>query len=363
MTRRPACRFALAPPLEIMNAIHPDLRRWTIASFAALALMATCVVAAYADELYSLRQEWDHRVGAFELAECHGASFAPDQLRGKIWVAHFFYPGCQGPCTKTVPTMTKLHDTLAGKTDYALVSIALNGDSPELLQRFAEDHGADPARWLFLTGTIDEVHAIVQRIFYQTAQRNLDGKTGNEIDHTANLVIVDRDGWIRGYVDGQDAAVVPQVVRRLRELAAPRYLQPACNAALNALCAALLLVGWIAIKRRRETLHKICMLSALAVSIAFLASYLWYHFAVLGGQPTRFRGEGWVRPVYFAILLTHTVLAALVAPLAVYVAWQGLRDRRPRHVRVARWTLPIWLYVSITGVVVYVMLYQVYPPY
>ena len=78
---------------------------------------------------------------------------------------------------------------------------------------------------------------------------------------------------------------------------------------------------------------------------------------------TRFRGPDEVRPAYLAILLSHTALAIVVAPLALYVAWQGWRDRRPRHVKVARWTLPLWLYVSITGVVVYWMLYQLYPPY
>lgn len=352
---------ALPLPLELMYSLQ-QYRRFLSAVAAAMTL-GGCVVSVRADDPVSLRQDWDHRIGAFELTERNGSTFAPEQLRGKVWVAHFFYPGCQGPCTKTVPTMKQLHDALASKSDYVLVSIALNGDSPELLQRFAQDHGADPARWLFLTGSIEDVHSIVQRVFYQTAQRNPDGKPGNEIDHTTNLIFVDRDGWVRGYIDGQDPAVVPLVVRRLRELAAPRYAQPAVNAALNALCAALLLVGWAAIKRRRETLHKVCMLCALVVSIAFLASYLWYHFAVLGGQPTRFPGEGWVRPLYFAILLSHTALAAVVAPLAIYVAYQGLRDQRPRHVRVARWTLPIWLYVSITGVVVYVMLYQVYPPY
>jgi len=106
-----------------------------------------------------------------------------------------------------------------------------------------------------------------------------------------------------------------------------------------------------------------CPASALAASATFLAGYLYFHFAVLDGRPTRFAGEGWVRPMYFAILVSHTVLAVVVAPLALYVTWQGLRDQRPRHVRVARWTLPLWLYVSITGVVVYALLYQVYPPY
>jgi uncharacterized membrane protein YozB (DUF420 family) len=84
---------------------------------------------------------------------------------------------------------------------------------------------------------------------------------------------------------------------------------------------------------------------------------------VLGGRPTAFQGEGWIRLVYLTILGSHTVLATVVAPLALFTAYQGLRDRRPRHVRIARWTLPLWLYVSITGVVVYWMLYHLYSPY
>ncbi len=105
------------------------------------------------------------------------------------------------------------------------------------------------------------------------------------------------------------------------------------------------------------------MLAALACSAVFLGCYLYYHFAVLKGESLRMAGEGAVRTVYLTILLTHTILAAIVPFLAIYVAYQGLRDNRPRHRSVARWTLPIWLYVSVTGVVVYVMLYHLYPPY
>ena len=141
-----------------------------------------------------------------------------------------------------------------------------------------------------------------------------------------------------------------------------RSFLPGFNASLNGTCAILLVLGFFAIRRRWEKAHKVCMLSALAVSILFLSSYLFYH-GILGGRPTSFQGEGWVQPVYFTILITHTILAAVVAPLALFTAYQGLRDRRPRHVRIARWTLPLWLYVSITGVVVYWMLYHLYPPY
>jgi uncharacterized membrane protein YozB (DUF420 family) len=141
---------------------------------------------------------------------------------------------------------------------------------------------------------------------------------------------------------------------------------PSVNAALNATSAVLLAVGYLAIRSRRVVLHKACMLSALGVSAVFLASYLYYHLAVKSGVVTRFADRApdaavWVRWLYRLILLTHTVLAAVVAPLALFTAWQGLRGNFKRHVRVARWTWPIWLYVSVTGVVVYWMLYRLYP--
>jgi uncharacterized membrane protein YozB (DUF420 family) len=92
-----------------------------------------------------------------------------------------------------------------------------------------------------------------------------------------------------------------------------------------------------------------------------LACYLYYHIEVKGGQPTRFSGEGWVRALYFTILGTHTLLAAVITPLALYTAYLALGRRWTRHIRFARWTFPVWLYVSITGVVVYWMLYHLYP--
>jgi uncharacterized membrane protein YozB (DUF420 family) len=137
---------------------------------------------------------------------------------------------------------------------------------------------------------------------------------------------------------------------------------PSVNATLNGVSAVLLVVGHSAIRRGRVLFHKRCMLTALAVSALFLMSYLYYHVVVRHGQPTRFTGEGGVRLLYFAILLSHTVLAVVTAPLAIFTAYLGLRDRIDKHRRIARWTYPIWLYVSVTGVIVYWMLYHLYPP-
>jgi uncharacterized membrane protein YozB (DUF420 family) len=130
---------------------------------------------------------------------------------------------------------------------------------------------------------------------------------------------------------------------------------PAVNASLNALSGVLLLCGYLLIRARRIALHRAFMIAAFATSSLFLICYLVYH-AQVGSVP--FPRQGFVRPLYFTILITHVVLAASVPPLAIVTITRGLRGRYPQHRRVARWTFPIWMYVSITGVLVYVLLYQ-----
>src|SRR5262245_40552425 len=131
---------------------------------------------------------------------------------------------------------------------------------------------------------------------------------------------------------------------------------PALNATLNATSAILLALGYYFIRRREIHKHRACMIAAFIVSTLFLVSYLTYHYQV---GSVRFPGTGWLRTVYLSILASHTVLAALVPPLAIVTLSRALRQRFDRHRRVARWTLPIWAYVSVTGVIVYVMLYQI----
>jgi len=132
---------------------------------------------------------------------------------------------------------------------------------------------------------------------------------------------------------------------------------PALNATLNGLSAVFIMTGYVLIKRGERELHKRCMLAALVTSSAFLVSYVIYH-ANTGSRP--FPGTGIVRGVYFAILITHVVLAATILPLALTTTARGLRAQYTRHVAIARWTFPVWLYVSVTGVVIYLMLYQMY---
>lgn len=133
---------------------------------------------------------------------------------------------------------------------------------------------------------------------------------------------------------------------------------PTVNAVLNGTSAVLLVVGFYFIRRRRITAHKICMLSAFVTSIVFLISYLTLRY--FAGF-TSFPGRGWIRPVYFTILVSHTVLAATIPPLALTVLYRAFREQFAKHRRLARVALPVWFYVSVTGVVVYLMLYQLYP--
>jgi uncharacterized membrane protein YozB (DUF420 family) len=129
---------------------------------------------------------------------------------------------------------------------------------------------------------------------------------------------------------------------------------PALNAVLNGTSALLLVAGYVCIRRRAIAAHRACMLAAVGTSVLFLASYLVYHAQV---GSVRFQGTGIVRSVYFAVLLSHTVLAAAIVPLVAITLNRALRGRFDRHAAIARRTLPIWIYVSITGVVIYLMLY------
>jgi uncharacterized membrane protein YozB (DUF420 family) len=131
------------------------------------------------------------------------------------------------------------------------------------------------------------------------------------------------------------------------------------NASLNAIAAVFLAAGFYFIRRRQIAAHRVCMLIAFAVSAVFLVCYLTYHYQV---GDVRFQGHGAVRPVYFTILISHIILAVLTVPLAIFTLARALRTRFDAHRRLARWTWPVWMYVSVTGVIVYLMVYHIYGP-
>ena len=135
-------------------------------------------------------------------------------------------------------------------------------------------------------------------------------------------------------------------------------LLPHLNALLNGTSAVLLISGYAFIKQGRVQAHRTCQVSAVVTSVVFLASYLTYHYF---HGTTRFAGQGIARPIYFVILTSHTILAIVIVPLVLVTLVRALRGNFAKHRKIARWTLPVWLYVSITGVIVYLMLYQLYP--
>ena len=135
------------------------------------------------------------------------------------------------------------------------------------------------------------------------------------------------------------------------------FSHAALNASLNGTSAILLAGGYVAIRSGKIAVHKAFMISAFAVSSVFLASYLLYHYRV--GHVT-FHGQGWIRPVYFVLLTSHTILAVVIVPMILVTLRRALIGKFDRHRVIARWTLPLWFYVSVTGVIVYLMVYQIY---
>jgi putative membrane protein len=133
---------------------------------------------------------------------------------------------------------------------------------------------------------------------------------------------------------------------------------PAFNATLNGISAVLLAGGYAAIRAGKRDVHKVFMVSAFWVSTAFLVSYVIYHIRVK--QLVLFQGQGWIRPVYFTLLTSHTILAIVIVPLILITLRRAWMEKFDKHRRIARWTLPLWFYVAVTGVIVYLMVYQIY---
>jgi cytochrome oxidase Cu insertion factor (SCO1/SenC/PrrC family)/uncharacterized membrane protein YozB (DUF420 family) len=324
-------------------------------------------------------------VGDFSLTERNGRTVSKSDLLGKIWIASFEFTRCTAGCPQISETMQQLQTDLARYPDVRLVTFTVDPehDHPEELRAYAEHYHADAERWLFLTGEEKTMYRLLAQSFHVPVQKNQNGEPGNAVLHSPKLVLVDRQGHIRGYFDGRADPNADDPEREqqtnLRKLKAKVaalehdawYLPsdfPRFNASLNAFTAMLLVLGYAAIRRRLVNLHITCMVIALILSAVFLLSYGYYHAVIKRGEPTSFAAQtshanppAWVGIVYQLVLWTHTPLATIVVPLALVTAVHGIRGRLRRHTRLARWTLPIWLYATITGVVVYWMLYRLYP--
>jgi protein SCO1/2 len=288
------------------------------------------------------------RVVDFRLTERSGRAFTLKDLRGRLFVADFVFTNCPGPCPLMTRRMKELHDRYRDEPRVRFVTFSVDPDrdTPEVLAAYADRHGADPDRWFFLTGPIEEITRV-------EVEGMKVGSKAVAAHHSTRFILVDERGWVRNYYDATDDERMRAIHDDIARLLRPPF-QPTLHALLNAASFLCLLAGWRAIRRKAVDRHRRWMLAALACSLLFLVSYLLWH-ARYGSRP--FAGAGALRTAYLAILLSHTVLAAALVPLVGMTVVRALKGRFEAHRRIARFTLPVWLYVSVTGVVVYWMLY------
>ena len=356
---------------------------------------------------------WDPEgIQDFSLTDRSGETITKKSLLGKEWVAGFIFTRCKGPCPVVVGQMKLLQE----KTGVTLVAFSVEPefDTPAVLKSFSTayvpeakpDASGKVPLWSWLTGDRAQIYSLIHKSFKMPAGE-VKGPGGVEIIHSNNLMHLDEEGRVLGKYNamepgemallrrilqgkdprgkmieslptappGEEVAVEGAAAAGLtitrpsdgpagdetaeeKGSSAPEWVLalPAVNAGLNGLATILLLSGYVMIKKGHVQAHKTLMLSSFAVSIIFLASYLTYHLVGRFSKP--FTGTGLIRPIYFTILITHIILAATVPVLALTTIYRALKGQWVQHRSIARITFPIWVYVSVTGVIIYVMLYQ-----
>jgi protein SCO1/2 len=324
-------------------------------------------------------------LGPFELEERSGRTVTADDLSDRVAIASFIFTRCPLECPRITSVMQGLQRRLAG-TNVLLVSFSVDPehDTPAVLRQYAERYGASPDRWWFLTGPRSIIYGLIKDRF-KVGVMEAAGPPGSDtksIDHSDRLALIDH-GRIVGLFDSTDSEAVDALVGQARRRALPAWVArlPSLNAGLNGLSACLLIAGWILIRRYLAGLehgsqddlpeaapqgeiwtqplvkaHIACMVSAICTSTLFLACYLYYHYRA-GSVP--YSQGGASRLIYLSILLSHTLLATASVPLILLAVNRGWRGQLDRHVSIASLTLPIWIYVAVTGVVIYVMLYHI----
>ena len=299
--------------------------------------------------------------GTFRLTERSGRLVTEADLADHVWVASFIFTRCPLSCPRITSVMKDLQGKFAG-TGVQLVSLSVDPehDTPAILSEYASRFSADPARWWFLTGPKTEVTDLIRARFKLGLEETspADRELGAEaFAHSDRLALVDRGNRVIGYFATTEPDALSSLIQQAKQRAAPAWVRrlPTLNATLNSSCAVFLVLGWTLIRLGRPRAHATCMIAAFVVSTIFLSCYLVYHYHA-GSVP--FRGTGPPRLAYFTILLSHTVLAVAMVPLILLTLLRASRRDWARHARIARVTFPIWLYVSITGVVIYLMLYQ-----
>ena len=301
-----------------------------------------------------------YALGSYKLTERSGRQVTEADLADDVWVAAFIFTRCPSSCPRISAKMKGLQaPILAAGAKLVSISVDPKYDTPEVLATYAKGLGADPNGWWFLTGDRDSIYDLILQRFHLSVAEvpEADRKRGAEaVAHSDRLALVDRGNMVVGVFDSDDPAALKELLAQAQRRASWARRLPAVNATLNGTCAVFLLVGWLSILTKRVAAHITCMISSVAVSAVFLACYLVYHYQV---GSVAFRGTGPIRLTYLTILLSHTVLATFgVVPLVALTLYRAVTKQFARHVAIARVTFPIWFYVSVTGVVIYWMLYQ-----
>lgn len=316
-------------------------------------------------------------VGDFEFTERSGRSVSLAELRGAPWIAVPFFRGCTGPCPSlTTDLHTAFRAELAG-SGVRVVSFTLDAevDTPERLREYAAEFGIEGDDWLFLTGPDRAaLQAFVRdELKVPVAESTEAGvEYGSSITHGTRLPVVDAEGRIAGWYECARATfgstaefegALGALVERAKALRPrPDTPLPLINASLNAVAFVLLLLGMRAIHGGERERHASLMRAAFLVSALFLASYLYYHLVVQAEVgPMPFHGKGAAKVAYLILLASHVILAMVNLPMVLRTLWLAHKEDWERHRWWARRTLPLWLYVSITGVIVYIVLYPLNP--
>ncbi len=295
------------------------------------------------------------KVEDFKLTNQDNKTITLADLKNQVWVADFVFTTCGGICPMMSKSMSAINQGFAKYKDVRMVSISVNpeNDTPEALKAYSKKYQAND-QWIFLTGPRDDIQKLATESFKV-------GDIKDIVFHSALFVLVDRRGRIRGYYDGTDKERMGRLTQDLplvrREIVLP--LMPTINASLNGLAGIFLFCGFLAIRRRNVMLHRKLMLSAFSCSVLFLGCYVYYHATT--HLLTRYQGEGIWRGIYFFILGTHTPLAVLIVPFILLALRHALRGEFDKHTRITRKLFPAWMYVSVTGVVIYLMLYVFKP--
>ena len=392
--------------LYCLSLIHPTLTRLHKFGRMGVVLAILSLVAA-GGGLPSLMAadpvlpQWDPAgIADFELEECRGRKVTKSDLLGQPWLAAFIFTKCAGPCPLVSSEMKKLQDATQ-EIPLRLVSFTVDPDrdTPEVLKFYADKLGADPDRWWFLTGDKPTIFGLVRNSFKMIVDDAEDPQPGFEVIHSIEIMHVNAEGVVVGRYNARNdlhMARLKKVVQGKMEPAEAQRLNalptdappteepetgadagsdmpggreipgwvlrlPTTNALLNALATICLVSGFVFIKRGDQKSHAAMMLSALITSAVFLGCYLTYHFALkhyTGNSSQPYQGPPALKPLYLCILIPHILLAPVATGMALTTVWHAWRRNWAKHRRLARYTFPIWLYVSVTGVIIYLMVYH-----